>query len=139
MAYKCHSKTSCNRSTGAFVTYQGGDPEHPLWIGTWNSKYLQLGLVKEEAIHPPAGLLSYGAFHDVTTQSAVANTATPIKFGVTDLSSGVVVASTSHIAVAYAGVYNVQFSVQFHGLSGGGNGTTCSSLVSQKRISSTTK
>ena len=73
---------------------------------------------------PPAGIYSYGAFHDETTQSAALNTATAVKFGKTDFSSGVKVVDQTKLTVAYDGVYNIQFSFQFHGLSGGGSGTT---------------
>ena len=57
--------------------------------------------------------LPYGAFQDSTTQTA-ANTTTayPITFNTTDYSSGVTLESSSHLKVANAGLYNVQFSIQ---------------------------
>jgi hypothetical protein len=59
-----------------------------------------------------SGYLKYGAFQDTTTQSATANTATIITFNTTDYSNGVTVNGGSRLTVAYAGTYNVQFSVQ---------------------------
>jgi hypothetical protein len=116
---------------GVFVAYQGGDPEYPLWIGTFGTASTTSGTGEGGGNTPPSGVFSYGAFHDETTQSASANTATSLNLSKTDLSSGVSVTSGSHITVAYSGVYNVQFSVQFHGLSGGGSGTTAQIWLSK--------
>ena len=62
----------------------------------------------------------YGAFHDTTTQTAVATgTAYAVTFNSTDLSNEVTVGSpTSRIVVANAGVYNFQFSLQLDKASG---------------------
>lgn len=59
-----------------------------------------------------SGYLKYGAFSDSTTQTAAANTATLITFNTTDYTNGVTVSSGSKLVAAYAGTYNVQFSVQ---------------------------
>ena len=61
-----------------------------------------------------AGLyLPNGAFQSSVTQTAVSTTvAYPITFNTTDYSDGVVIDSTSHLKVTYAGRYNLQFSVQ---------------------------
>ena len=58
--------------------------------------------------------LPYGAFHDSTDQAA-ANTTTAyaITFDATDLSNGVTLSDSSRLNVAQAGIYNVQFSIQF--------------------------
>ena len=109
---------------GVYIAYLGGDPEFPLWIGTFGSGSTTTGTGEGGGETPPAGIYSYGAFHDETTQSAALNTATAVKFNKTDFSSGVSIVDTTELTVAYSGVYNVQFSFQFHGLSGGGNGTT---------------
>lgn len=109
---------------GVYIAYLGGDPEFPLWIGTFGSGSTTTGTGEGGGETPPAGIYSYGAFHDETTQSAALNTATAIKFNKTDFSSGVSIVDTTKLTAAYSGVYNVQFSLQFHGLSGGGNGTT---------------
>jgi hypothetical protein len=109
---------------GVYIAYLGGDPEFPLWIGTFGSGSTTTGTGEGGGETPPAGIYSYGAFHDETTQSAALNTATAVKFNKTDFSSGVSIVDTTKLTVAYSGVYNVQFSFQFHALSGGGNGTT---------------
>ena len=56
----------------------------------------------------------YGAFQDSTDQTA-ANTTTAyaVTFNTTDFSSGVTMASGSRITVADAGIWNLQFSIQF--------------------------
>jgi hypothetical protein len=56
----------------------------------------------------------YGAFQDSTDQVA-ANTTTAyaVTFDTTDFSNGVTVASNSRITVADAGIWNLQFSIQF--------------------------
>jgi hypothetical protein len=55
-----------------------------------------------------------GAFQDSTNQTA-ANTTTAyaVTFNTTDFSSGVTIASNSRITVADAGIWNLQFSIQF--------------------------
>jgi len=56
----------------------------------------------------------YGAFQDGTDQTA-ANTTTAyaITFDTTDFSNGVTLSDSSRLNVAQAGIYNIQFSVQF--------------------------
>ena len=56
----------------------------------------------------------YGAFQDSTDQVA-ANTTTAyaVTFNTIDFSNGVTVASGSRITVADAGIWNLQFSIQF--------------------------
>ena len=56
----------------------------------------------------------YGAFQDSTDQVA-ANTTTAyaVTFNTTDFSNGVTMASGSRITVADAGIWNLQFSIQF--------------------------
>ena len=55
-----------------------------------------------------------GSFQDSTDQVA-ANTTTAyaVTFNTTDFSSGVTIASNSRITVADAGIWNLQFSIQF--------------------------
>ena len=59
---------------------------------------------------------NYGAFHDTTTQTAaVINTAYPVTFNATDLSSNVTIGTpTSRVITSVAGIYNFQFSLQLH-------------------------
>jgi hypothetical protein len=53
----------------------------------------------------------YGAFSDVTDQTAVANTATGVIWGTTDYSSGISVASNTRITVTRAGIYKFDFNL----------------------------
>lgn len=62
----------------------------------------------------PIGRLTendYGAFSDITDQTAVANTATGIIWGTTDYSSGISVASNTRITVTRAGIYKFDFNL----------------------------
>jgi hypothetical protein len=58
--------------------------------------------------------LPYGAFQDGTDQTA-ANTTTAyaITFDTTDFTNGVTLSDSSRLNVAQAGIYNLQFSIQF--------------------------
>ncbi len=58
--------------------------------------------------------MPYGAFQDTTDQTA-ANTTTAyaITFDTTDFSNGVTLSNSSRLNVAQAGIYNLQFSIQF--------------------------
>lgn len=70
----------------------------------------------------PSHRTRFGSFQDTTVQvAALPNTAYPITYNTTDLSSGVFLRSpsTSEIAVDTEGVYNLQFSVQLDKTSGG--------------------
>jgi hypothetical protein len=56
----------------------------------------------------------YGAFQDGTDQTAAnTNTAYAITFDTTYLANGVTLSNSSRLNVSQAGVYNVQFSIQF--------------------------
>ena len=62
----------------------------------------------------------YGSFYDTTTQAAtVINTATAITFNTTDLSQGVVLATTSRVQVDTEGIYDFQTSIQLDKTTGG--------------------
>jgi hypothetical protein len=57
--------------------------------------------------------LRYGSFFDTTTQSTAANTPVALTYNTTDISRGVYIGTTtSRVYFTYAGVYNLQFSVQ---------------------------
>lgn len=62
-----------------------------------------------------AGLyLPYGSFCDLTDQTAASTTvAYAVAFNTTELSSGVTLSNTSRLNVTNAGIYNLQFSLQF--------------------------
>jgi hypothetical protein len=73
------------------------------------------------------GVLGYwGSFWSDADQTAAAtNTAYAMTLNNTDPdSSGVSVTSSSHVNFTYAGVYDIQFSAQFHNTGGGGSGNT---------------
>lgn len=56
----------------------------------------------------------YGAFQDSTDQTAASTTtAYAITFNTTDYSAGVTLSNSSRLNVTYAGLYNLQFSIQF--------------------------
>lgn len=55
----------------------------------------------------------YGTFYDLTNQMADADTATAMKLGITQLSSGITIVDGTKIRVARDGVYNIQFSAMF--------------------------
>ena len=57
----------------------------------------------------------YGAFSSDQDQTTTANTATLMTLNTTDFSNGVSI-NTSKITVEYAGIYNLQFSVQLQNL-----------------------
>jgi hypothetical protein len=58
--------------------------------------------------------MPYGAFQDSTNQVA-ANTTTAyaITFDTTDFNNGVTLSNSSRLNVSQAGIYNIQFSIQF--------------------------
>jgi hypothetical protein len=85
--------------------------------GTLNIYFKKLSTVLGSLFGPRGGRFMnapYGAFQDSTDQVA-ANTTTAyaVTFNTTDFSNGVTVASSSRITVADAGIWNLQFSIQF--------------------------
>jgi hypothetical protein len=63
----------------------------------------------------------HGAFQDSTDQTAASTTAAyAVTFNTTDFSNGVTLASNSRITVADAGIWNLQFSIQFKNTSNDG-------------------
>jgi hypothetical protein len=61
-----------------------------------------------------ADSIPYGAFQDSTDQTAASTTvAYPITFNTTDFSNGVTLSNNSRLNVKNAGLYNLQFSIQF--------------------------
>ena len=85
--------------------------------GALNIYFKKLSTVLGSLFGPRGGRFMnnpYGAFQDSTDQVA-ANTTTayPVTFNTTDFSNGVTVASGSRITVADAGIWNLQFSIQF--------------------------
>lgn len=58
----------------------------------------------------------YGAFSSGVTQTATTNVATALTYNTNDFINNVSVVSNSRITVEYAGIYNLQFSVQLQNL-----------------------
>ena len=85
--------------------------------GSLNIYFKKLSSVLGSLFGPRGGRFvnaPHGAFQDSTDQVA-ANTTTAyaITFNTTDFSNGVTMASGSRITVADAGIWNLQFSIQF--------------------------
>lgn len=85
-------------------------------FGALNAYFIKLTNLLSALFGPRGGKwlnTPYGAFQDTTDQTATANTATVMTFNTTDFSNGVVIDSGSKLRVSQAGIYNLQFSVQF--------------------------
>jgi hypothetical protein len=85
--------------------------------GALNNYFRKLTTVLGSLFGPRGGKFMnnpHGAFQDSTDQVA-ANTTTAyaVTFNTTDFSNGVTIASNSRITVADAGIWNLQFSIQF--------------------------
>ena len=85
--------------------------------GSLNIYFKKLSSVLGSLFGPRGGKFMnapHGAFQDSTDQVA-ANTTTAyaVTFNTTDFSNGVTIASGSRITVADAGIWNLQFSIQF--------------------------
>jgi hypothetical protein len=85
--------------------------------GSLNIYFKKLSTVLGSLFGPRGGRFMnnpHGAFQDSTDQVA-ANTTTAyaVTFNTTDFSNGVTIASGSRITVADAGIWNLQFSIQF--------------------------
>jgi len=85
--------------------------------GALNNYFRKLTTVLGSLFGPRGGKFMnnpHGAFQDSTDQVA-ANTTTAyaVTFNTTDFSNGVTMASGSRITVADAGIWNLQFSIQF--------------------------
>jgi hypothetical protein len=114
----------------------GNDPQSKLLWNIWKQLEQLLG-VASKIIGPPGpqgpegpmGSLAdayHGSFYSIVDQSTTANTPKAMEYEVTELSSGVSIvndlsAKPTRITFTNAGVYNVQFSVQFHNTDGGGS------------------
>ena len=59
----------------------------------------------------------YGAFSSTQTQTAASNTATAFTFNSNDFTNNFSIVSSSRITPTFAGLYNLQFSVQLQSLS----------------------
>jgi hypothetical protein len=96
--------------TGVYVMYVGGDPEYPVWIGEFGED--------------PQGVFAFGSWSSTSDLTASINTPTAVTLNTTSFEEGVKLQSSSRLVVEESGVYNIQFSAQFHHTSGGGSGET---------------
>lgn len=96
--------------TGVYVMYVGGDPEYPVWIGEFGED--------------PQGVFAFGSWSNSADLTASINTPTAVPLNTTSFEEGVKLQSSSRLVVEESGVYNIQFSAQFHHTSGGGPGAT---------------
>lgn len=98
--------------TGVYVTYIGGDPEYPVWIGEFG---------KPDTLQ---GVFGYGSWHSTQDQTGTVNSVNAMTVNNKDYEEGIRVVSNSRFTVDYDAIYNIQFSAQFHHTGGGGNGNT---------------
>jgi hypothetical protein len=85
--------------------------------GALRTFFLKLTNALQSLASPRGGRfinMPYGAFQDSTDQTA-ANTTTAyaITFDTTDFNNGVTLSNSSRLNVSQAGIYNIQFSIQF--------------------------
>jgi hypothetical protein len=85
--------------------------------GALRTFFLKLTNALQSLASPRGGRfinMPYGAFQDSTNQVA-ANTTTAyaITFDTTDFNNGVTLSNSSRLNVSQAGIYNIQFSIQF--------------------------
>jgi hypothetical protein len=101
--------------TFGYVSFEGGDPAYPVWLGT--SATVNSSLIGPQGPQGPQGathISYYGAFQYLGRQAITSTTtAYAMPFDTTDFSSGVIRSNTSHINIVNAGVYNIQWSGQF--------------------------
>jgi hypothetical protein len=104
-----------SNNTGTITLASGGATSTTLYderIG-----YNSVILFMPTSINAVTQALPYGAWQDSTDQVA-ANTTTayPVTMNTTDFEEGVSLASGSRITAQYAGLYNIQFSLQLSNL-----------------------
>lgn len=108
---------------GVWINYISGDPEYPVWIGEFAKKEVN----PAHASNGPffQGIFSHGSFFSTATQSPTAeNTPKAITLNQTDISEGVSIKNNSQFHVDYGAMYNLQFSLQLHHITGGGGGSS---------------
>lgn len=98
--------------SGVYVAYLGGDPEYPLWIG-------EFGTTGERK-----GLFAYGSWYSTSDQTAALTSEEYIMtVNNEDYAEDISLVDSQKFTVKYGGIYNLQFSAQFHHRTGGGGGT----------------
>lgn len=101
-----------------------GTQENLLWQIAKQLEGLQCQLCNVGIPGPPGGFGAYGSWYSTIDQINTEDGILPITVNTTDFESGVSMVSGSQITFAAAGIYNIQFSAQFHHTVGGGPGKT---------------
>lgn len=88
-----------------YVSFEGGDPSYPVWIGSTSSTPVTTTSLSN----------SYAGAFEYTGNQAITSTtdAYAMPFNVTDFSNKVDISNTSHVNIRSKGLYNVQWSGQF--------------------------
>jgi hypothetical protein len=98
--------------TFGYVSFEGGDPAYPVWLGT--SATVNSSLIGPQGPQGATPISYYGAFQYLGRQTITSTTtAYAMPFDTTDFSSGVTRSNTSHINIVNEGIYNIQWSGQF--------------------------
>ena len=98
--------------TGVWITYLGGDPEFPVWIG-------EFGVPDSMQ-----GVFGYGSWFSSVDQTASSiNTEYIMSVNNRDYEEGIKVVDNSKFTVQESATYNLQFSAQLHHRTGGGGGS----------------
>ena len=88
-------------------------------LHVYNDK-LKVHLQNEIREIATSNTIKNGSFLDLTTQTVTSGAIAAVKLGTTIFSNGVSVSNNSRINVDYAGIYNLQFSLQLRRTTGGG-------------------
>lgn len=88
-------------------------------LHVYNDK-LKVHLQNEIREIATSNTIKNGSFLDLTTQIVASGEIAAVKLGTTIFSNGVTISNNSRINVDYAGIYNLQFSMQLRRLTGGG-------------------
>lgn len=88
-------------------------------LHVYNDK-LKVHLQNEIREIATSNTIKNGSFLDLTTQTVTSGAIAAVKLGTTIFSNGVSISNNSRINVDYAGIYNLQFSMQLRRTTGGG-------------------
>lgn len=88
-------------------------------LHVYNDK-LKVHLQNEIREIATSNTIKNGSFLDLTTQTVTSGAIAAVKLGTTIFSNGVSISNNSKINVDYAGIYNLQFSMQLRRTTGGG-------------------
>ena len=88
-------------------------------LHVYNDK-LKVHLQNEIREIATSNTIKNGSFLDSTTQTVTPGAIAAVRLGTTVFSNGVSISNNSRINVDYAGIYNLQFSMQLRRTTGGG-------------------